>query len=575
MNSWRLNKIYFSVAALVLVFHAPSALAEFGNLTSQAFVNAQFGNGSVEIKGFSRLVKNGNQTLGRLANGQEIALFVDGNGNLVDGGGRRVSARDPEIVRQFQAFALQNRDQFQGNQRNAIDRFLLASGGISDGRMTIDLASLSLVPRGADAAGKVKSDLPTGVNRTKAGLAALNFLLNTLQNRCLIKIFENQVDYASGTVTMDFSSFRDQNGNQCLNGLTLSLMETADEKDRCNGGRIRINELINTMMQPGIYAKAQGYNGLTKDQVADIFGVQNDKRATFGNKLLIGTQVSDGKKESGVVGGPQRVLERQNTLNVPGRFCYRSLDFKDIHEGGAGSASRSVEESGILFSHEAEEWLCIGANGFLVTFLFNADGTQLEGAPASIASSYQNLSPEVRNGASCLDCHNKGFLGGRPFYEEQKQKIRPLNLGTSVFGPNGRELTHGDFFTTNQPYRAQADQDSNVFLTAQIQSGSYLPDPDKKGEPIPLIPESMEVLRRPVTEEVMARELGVSPAIAKSILGGRDSISRHDFEVRFCEYKALAGNIGNAAIEQARKQSANPRSGAGAPAAHRGTRTRR
>ncbi|NBX77199.1 MAG: hypothetical protein EBQ92_11640 [Proteobacteria bacterium] len=348
------------------------------------------------------------------------------------------------------------------------------------------------------------------------------------------------------------------------------------KKDRCNGGKIRVNELINTMMQPNIYAAAQGFNGLNKDQVAQVFGVNNDKLATFGNKLLVGTQGEDGAKQSDVVGGPQRVLERQNAFNVPGRFCYRSLDFKDVHEGGAGSDSRSVEQSGILFSHEAEEWLCVGANGFLVTFLFTADGTQLEEAPASIASSYRNLRPAVRNGASCLDCHNKGFLGGRPGkYEEQKQKIRLLNQPTAVRGPDGRNLTHGDFFTTNQPYNNQAQQDSNLFVSAQIQSGSYLPDPDKNGDPIPLIPESMEALRNPVTESIMARELGVSPIIARSILGGRESIPRLDFESRFCEYKATAGQIGKAAIDQARKQGANPRSSGGSPAAHQGTRARK
>ncbi|MFM8269821.1 MAG: hypothetical protein ACKN9V_06485, partial [Pseudomonadota bacterium] len=536
MNRSGVKSLYAWAGAVMLMVlgHSSLSCAEgLGGFTNQAFLNnqlGQFGNGAKTIAGFSKLLKLGNQTLGQLVTGEQIALQVDGNGNLVDQTGRRVAARDPDIARQFQSFALLNRDKLQGNQRNAVDRFLLASGGISDGRMTIDLAAFSLRPRGAGPAGAEQSDLPPGVNRIKAGLAALNFLLNSLQNQCLIRIFENQVDYASGTLTMDFSSFRDQNGNQCLSGLTLSLMEAADEKDRCNGGKIRINELINTMMQPNFYAAAQGFSGLNQSEIADRFGVNVSKFATFGNKLLVGTQVGDGKDQSNVVGGPQRVLERQNTLNVPGRFCYRSLDFKDVHEGGAGTTSRSVEESGILFTHEAEEWLCIGTNGFLVTFLFNADGTLLDEAPASVASSYKNLRPAVRNGASCLDCHHTGFLGGSSTYEEQKQKIRLLNQPTEVRGPDGRRLTHGDFFTTNQPYYAQGQQDSNVFVQSQIASGSYLPDPANQGKPIPLIPESMHVWNDPVTEAVMARELGVSPVIARSILGGRAAIPRLDFE---------------------------------------------
>ena len=531
-----------------------------GNLTDQAFINNRFGSGAEPIAGFSKLLKFGNQTFGQLVTGSQISLLVDGNGNLVDQRGRRVAALDPEIERQFKNFALLNRDKVQGNQRNAFDRFLLASGAVSDGKMTIDLASFSLKSRGAQAAGKELSDLPPGVNRMKAGLAALNFLLNSLQNRCLIRIFENQVDYASGTVSIDFSTFRDPNGNQCLNGLTLSLMEQADDKAKCNGGKLRINELINSMMQPNVYAVAHGINGLNKQQVADVFGVQTDQRATFGNKLLVGTKVGDGKKESGVVGGPQRVLERQEAFNLPGRFCYRSLDFKDVHEGGAGTDARSVEASGILFAHEAEEWLCVGANGFMVTFLFNADGTLLEEAPASIASTYGKLAPAVRNGASCLDCHRSGFLAGKPGrYEEQKQKIRLLNQPTEIIGPDGRALTHGDFFTTNQPYYAQAQQDSNLFLSAQVQSGSYLPD--LNGEPIALIPESMEAWRSPVTEAVIARELGVSPLIARSILGGRESIPRFDFDNRFCEYKAAGEQIGKVALDEARKRAGATQSG--------------
>lgn len=544
---------------LLATFLCCVAFSSAFSFAEQAFFNdqfVQFGTGAKDIGGFSRLKKLGNQTLAQLPNGAQISLFVDGNGNLVDQRGRRVSALDPEIVSEFKTFALLNREKVPGNQRNAFDRFLFASGAVSDGRMTIDLASFSLRSRGSKD-GKEASDLLPGTNRIKAGLAALNFFLNTIQNRCLIRVFENQVDYASGTISMDFSSFRDQDGNQCLNGLTLSLMEQSDDKAKCNGGKLRINEMINSMMQPNVYAAAQGFAGLNKDQVANVFGVQTDKLATFGNKLLVGTRAEDGSKESGVVGGPQRVLERQNTFNVPGRFCYRSLDFKDIHEGGPGNDARSVEDSGILFSHEAEEWLCIGANGFLVTFLFNADGTQLEGAPGNIASAGRgrNLEPEVRNGASCLDCHRTGFLAGKPGrYEEQKQKIRTLNQKLDIIGPDGRRLTHGDYFTTNQPYYAQAQQDSKLFISAQVQSGSYLPDVN--GDPIPLIPESMAARNSPVTETVMARELGISPSLAKSILGGRPSIPRFDFDSRFCEYKAAAGQIGKAAVEQARKQAA-------------------
>ncbi|NBV51189.1 hypothetical protein EBR78_08235, partial [bacterium] len=174
---------------------------EFASLRGQGI---EFFGDAREVAGFNKILRRGNQTLARLANGEQVSLSVDRNGNLVDRFGRRISDRDPDAARQAQIFFLQNRDKlFQGNQRDAVDRFLFASGGFGDGRMTIDLASFSL-PVVPDSAGNIQSDLPPGTNRVKAGLAALNFLLNTIQNRCLVRIFEQQV--SGGTVTLDFNT---------------------------------------------------------------------------------------------------------------------------------------------------------------------------------------------------------------------------------------------------------------------------------------------------------------------------------------------------------------------------------
>jgi|688.fasta_scaffold131850_3 hypothetical protein len=509
----------------------------------------EFFNDAKEIAGFSRLLQRGNQLLGQTSAGDHIRLFIDGRGNLVDRTGRRVSNRDPRIVREAQDFFLTNRNKFQGNARDQIDRFLFASGGFGDGRITIDLASFSL-PEKKGPNDKLKSDLPNGANRIQAGLAALNFLLNTIQNRCLIRVFENQVDFGSGTVSLNFSTFRDAEGNPCFNAETLGFMETSDANSRCNQGKIRVNELINTMMDAPKYNAAQGIAGLNRTQISAVLGVAENKVETFGNKLLVGTSLEKGSKESGVVGGDQRVLERQATLNIPGRVCYRSLDFKDVHEGGEGALARSVEERGILFSHEAEEWLCLGANGFLVTFLFNANGDLLDEAPGSIASAPGRLlSPAVRNGASCLDCHASGFLGGNPqVYDEQKNRIKVLNQPTIFQNPNGGQLTHGDFFITNQEYDSQRRQDSNLFVAAQKRSGSFLPD--EKGKPIPLVPAAMEARREPVSSKVLARELGIPESTALQLLGGRTGLSRTEFENNYCQYK----QAGVAGLDQSQQR---------------------
>ena len=542
----RSNPFLFNNSPFINQFQSVQARNGF-----EFFADAQ------EVPGFSKLRRRGNQTIGQLSSGAQVSLFVDRNGNLVDRFGNRVSDRDPDITRQFQAFAIQNRNQFQGGQRNAVDRFLAASGGFSDGRMTIDLAAISLDKLGQNEFDTSISDLPPGTNRVQAGLAALNFFLNTIQTRCLVRIFPQQVS-GDGTVTLDFSTFRDANGNFCFNGTTLSLMKNSDEKDRCNNGKIRIGELINTMMQPKNYELAQGTKDLNRAQVSQLLGVSDNKLGTFGNKLLVGSSQDTGKKTSGVVGGTQRVLERQDTFNLPGRMCYRSLDFLDAHEGGAGAKARSVEDSGILFSHEAEEWLCIGANGFLVTFLFNQNGTALPEAPGTIASSKRLLAPAVRNVVSCLDCHNKGFIGGNPrdYKEEQKGRIRIGNQATVFTGPNGQNLTHGDFFTTNSQYNAVAQRDSNLFVEAQKRSGSYLPLPN--GDPKPLIPSVMHANQlQAVTAQVMARELRVSESIAKTLLGSRKGMSRTEFENHFCEFKAKSSDVAKNIQEKARKAASS------------------
>ncbi|NDG26994.1 MAG: hypothetical protein EB120_07460, partial [Proteobacteria bacterium] len=215
-----------------------------------------------EVAGFSRLLQRGNQLIGQTSAGDHIQLFIDRNGNLVDRTGRRVSNRDPSIVKEAREFFLLNRNKFQGNQAFQVDRFLSASGAFGNGTLTIDLASFSLPEK--KEGDKIGSDLPNGANRIQAGLAALNFFLNSIQNRCLIRIFDNQVNFGAGTVSLDLSGFRDANGNLCFNGQTLGLMANADQNAQCNGGKQRINELINTMMDPSRYNAAQGIAGLNR-----------------------------------------------------------------------------------------------------------------------------------------------------------------------------------------------------------------------------------------------------------------------------------------------------------------------
>jgi hypothetical protein len=201
----------------------------------------------------------------------------------------------------------------------------------------------------------------------------------------------------------------------------------------------------------------------------------------------------------------------------------------------------------------------LGANGFMVTFLFDANGTLLGEAPGSIASApNRTLRPAVRNVASCLDCHAEGFLGGSGKYTEQKGKIKVANQQlVGRVGSGGRPLTHGDYFTTNNQYAAVAQQDSNVFVQSQKASGSYLYDPETK-KPVPVIPASMEAHRSSVNPRVMARELGIPESTAIALLGNRAGISRGQFDAEFCQWKEASSNFTKAQADSTRKAAPQP-----------------
>jgi hypothetical protein len=479
------------------------------NVVNRGMGNQIGNNGVEEIAGFSNLLKNGNNLIERNSRGELRRLFIDGSGNLV-------GASEATTVRQAREFFLLNRDDFNAGQKQVVDRFLAANGGISNGRFTIDLKNIVL---------------PEGVppqRAIEAALASLNFLLNTIQTNVRLKIPPERVK-PDGTVDLDLSPF--------LRGEALALLKAADPTIACTG-KVRLDRLISFAMDPNNYYKFINAPK-TRAEVAAAIGVQEDKTRTQGNKILVGTN-ADGAFESGVTRN-LRVIEVQASQRVPGSSCYRSLDVIDRNTPGVQSDSRDVRHAGINFTHDAEEWLCLGRNGMMQGFLFNAKGNLLARAPAEIATgALTSVGPAISAVTACLDCHAGGFIaggkikdGGGKSYTDRFNDIPDTRSG---FSNRFKELSHRDFFTQNAKYLQRAQRDSQIFVEAQKSTGSFFSLNGR--DPFPLLPKMVRKFDDPLKPADMARTLGVSEAAAQSILPpGQKGLDRTAFEQKFCNFR--------------------------------------
>ncbi len=491
-----------------------------------------------EVLGFSQLLQAGNNIIEKTSEGLIRRLQIRGNGELVAFDPRVGSIVRPEAetIRHLRQFYLKNLDKFSGRNQGIVNRFLAANGGISNGKFIVDLDTF-------DLPNEAFSSLPLE-ERRKAGLAALNHLLNTLQTRFKLRIPPAKV--VNGKVELNLGGFFRQEA--------LAIMAQADPTSQCTG-KFRLNNLIAFTMDPENYYRILGAPDNARD-LSNILGVQLDKTKTVGNKLAI-----LGHHESGVAPGDQRIIEVQSTQNVAVNgvalsSCYRSLDTQDRPQPGIEAESRNVRLKGINWQHEAEEWLCLGQNGFIQTYLFNnPDGKRLNEAPASIAHG-GGIGPAIRAGAACLDCHSGGFIAGgiKPSsvdgsqrYEDYTKKTDSFPTSPTVFRDSlGNFLNHRDFFTSNDNYIKRAKFDSDIFVNAQKETGSFyrypegsaLADLNPKGGPrgtdvsVPLIPRARELYDLPLTPKVAARELGISEQAAGQLIG--KEISRTVFDARYC-----------------------------------------
>lgn len=513
---------------------------------------------TTEVAGFSKLRELNKELVELDKNGIAQRLFISGNGELIGG------AKPPEArtVQQLKEFYILNRDKFNGNQKALIDRFLARQGALSNGQFIVDIDQFPL-----DLENEfVKQVLQQRYNgdikqmRRDLGRAALNYLLNTLQARFKIKIPKEKVN-ADGTVALNLAPF--------FRGEALALLQRADPTASCTG-KIRLNALINFTLDPGNYYKFLNAPKNLKD-LAAAYGVQNDKRLsndrTLGvaNKLFIGVD-DKGVKESGVASGEQRILEVQNALNISvssddprERSCYRSLDTTDHVADGEQQLSRSVKVDGVNFTHDAEEWLCLGSNGFMQGFLAAKDGELiLKRAPAEIATG-GILGPSIAAVASCLDCHSNGFIGGGPrggkgstlFYKDHRAEVSREPFVDAF----GRTTTHQGLFTSPDAYFARTKVDTDIFARAREVTESEFKD--MKGDPFKTLPILMSSHRKPITDANAATELGFgegpgAEARAHTLLASANIKTREDFNAKYCSLLQNRTGLPNEVDDQIR-----------------------
>lgn len=477
--------------------------------------------------GFSRLKANGNQLVEVSRDGTVNRIFFDNFGRVF-------GVRDPQTVSQLKEFFLSNVDKIRGNQGNAIRRFLARSGAGSAifGGIAVDLRNIVQVDPNES------SFAPKG-DQTNMAMAALNYLLNTMSQSARLMRVGPQNMRSDGLVGLNLNGF--------MRGEALAALVNNNPYS-CGTGRVRIDWLIARAMDPQLYYQTIGAPQ-TFQQLSAQLGTEPNRRFTRGNKILIAPP--DGNQPESLVGRhPERILEVQNTRNIPGGSLYMTYDNAYNQTPGAKADSASVKLNGIDTNVTAGEGIFTKPNGFLGFWLSNAAGQRQNAAPVEIAQNVKHKShvgDDVSAPVACMDCHNNGFIGGGVMAKDSKRRYTDnFNLLTS------RGLNQQGHFTTNAVYNQRRARDSRIFRNALIRSGSFWPDPDNKdlntGEvgAANLLGSYNNAYRGPLDMKAVAKELGTTPEVAAQITGRGPSgtVSRESFEQAYCGLLARARSAG-------------------------------
>jgi serine/threonine-protein kinase len=202
---------------------------------------------------------------------------------------------------------------------------------------------------------------------------------------------------------------------------------------------------------------------------------------------------ADGLRAGMTVSGVSRnnrVVQRQ-----PQRFgaFWRSYDFNSSK--GTGNMFKDP----INLHPNGGEMIFNLPNGLQAYFVTNAVGTRLEEAPTGIVTDKFAEDKTVRNGLSCMRCHDQGIKG---FHDNLRQAID--QLPTTASRDNGidpREVRH--FYPEQKQMDRLIDSDAHRFNAAMTAVLGH------KQEQEPITPVSRQFLDAPLQLHSAAAELGL------------------------------------------------------------------
>ncbi len=429
-----------------------------------------------------------------------------------------------ETVTQFRDFLLLqptlNRDQ---------QLFLARNGGINFAG-TIDL----------DLGGETKAY--GQVQGIPVAAATLNFLMNAISfSPQLWRLYQNQVSQR-GLTRLNLASLIPFLGVQNMN-ILFNPGELMKTSYACTG-RVKLGWMVDRIFgnAPNYYATQR--IPLKDAQLERFLGINTDIRATPGQRILV---AGDSGEHQSIVAVRQdqttRILSFFNSATLPGRAVWKSLDFNATPTNGSQYNSQDPRQNPLNPYFAASEWLFQKPNYFLSAALFNDKGDRVDEAPASVARTGAiGGNTAVVAGGACFRCHSSGSNGGG--ISSATQKPYHENLG-SIPG------FARQFYTSNPAYYKKTKlTDSVRTLSAMIKSGSYIPDPTRNvtdsGTAAPLISDTLDTWRKPLSLAKAARELGTTVARLSAALSRLNprlnvngSIDRNVFEESFCTIRQM------------------------------------
>lgn len=409
-------------------------------------------------------------------------------------------------------------------------------------------------------------------DRAKAMQVAINFILNSISGRNPIPFKILKADGAKDYLALKLGGNQDPRSNW-FEDHELDLL-THSNPYSCGDDSVplRVDWLMKRAMDPDIYYELLGMSTNWENR-ANQLGIDHypDRLSRRAKIAVVRTDEADqefrvGRAELRLIGyEPDKY----------GRPCYRSYDITSDKVGKYTSEARDPRFTRPEnLTYDAMEVICRNPNGFLNFYLADTvkNGNRQANAPANIAA-HGTVHPFSANGggpavgpASCLECHASGQIGkthkGHVFDITREAKVR--SWGSVYSGPEKR--TGKEYYVDNQTYANRANADNaaywDLLQRTLVDEGDSLVFQSQKREKLyAVVPSVLQNYQNNLTLDQAAKELGVRKSDLRYIVGGLDNnlkrdpkeaddpnaerfISRHDFEMYYCEWKAKAQRLG-------------------------------